>query len=84
MTVRVAGFTATASVPDEPVAEVTPLFLGKEFCQILLGLYRIGVGGKTESERKASYMGIHHYACIDPKGIPKDDIGRLASDAWKS
>ncbi len=79
--IRLARGTTPAAVEDQPVAEVSPTRLRKEFHQVLLDADRVAEFGEAEPLGEAADMGIHDDAFIFRKGISEDDIGRFASRA---
>jgi hypothetical protein len=83
LAVRIAGFTAAASMPDEPVAKITPAITRKEIHEIVFNLDGIFLCRETEPEGEASNMGINNHSLMDLKDVSKDNIGGLAANSWE-
>jgi len=79
LAIRVACLAAAASVPDEPMTQLTPLLSGEKFDEVVFDVDRICLCGQTKPEGEPADMGINHNSLIDLEGIAKHDIGRLAT-----
>ena len=51
-----------ASMPDQLVGELDPLALWKEFDQVLLDFFWIGIFAEVQAIRKADNVGVHDNA----------------------
>ena len=78
------GLTSEASpatVPDEPVAPVCPIFPWNELHQILLDLLGIGLARNPKSMREAHHMRVDDDAFVFSEGVAEDNVGRFPSHA---
>lgn len=76
-----AGGAATASVEDEPVAEIGPSGAWEKLDEIFFDFDRIGIPGEAEPGGETSDVGVDDDAIVDGEGVAEDDIGGLASDS---
>jgi len=79
--VRFAGDATTASVPDEQVGEIYPVFARDDFHQRLLDLFWRGLAREAHATREAHDVGVHDDAFGFAVAGAEDDVGGLASDA---
>ena len=82
-TLGAAGKAAAAAVPDDPVAEKSPIVAGDEFHHRGFDFFRCGFFGEAEALGEAGYVSIDYDAFLDVESVPKNDVGSFATDAGK-
>ena len=70
-------------MPDEPMAEQSPLITREQPHEVLLDFCRVAVLRETKSSGNACHVSIDDYSFVNAKGIAQDNIRRLAADSRK-
>src|SRR5262245_3924003 len=79
--VRLARKTTPAAMPDEPVAEQSPLLARHQVHQVLLDFFRRLLPCQTKPRRKPRHVRINHDTDVNIKCISQDDVRGLTAHA---
>jgi hypothetical protein len=71
-------------MPDEPMAQQSPLIAREQLHEVVLNFQRIGILRQTEASGNPGDVSIDDYSFVDVKGVAQDNIGRFTADSGKS
>lgn len=81
---RTSGDADSATVMDESVRKIDPLFGGEQLLEVPFDFFGGLMSGESEEVGNAPDMGIDDDTAGNSEGGPEDDVGCFASDPWES